>query len=29
MESLGMDDLAVATLMVEMEDHLLEMKQLF
>ena len=29
MEGLGLDDLAVATLMVDMEDHLLEMKQLF
>lgn len=29
MENLGMDDLGVATLMVDMEDHLLEMKKLF
>lgn len=29
MESLGMDDLTVATLMVDMEDHLLEMRKLF
>jgi HD-like signal output (HDOD) protein len=28
-ESLGLDDITVATMMVEMEDHLLEMKQLF
>jgi putative nucleotidyltransferase with HDIG domain len=29
MENLGLDDLAVATLMVDMEDHLLEMRALF
>jgi putative nucleotidyltransferase with HDIG domain len=29
MDNLGLDDLAVATLMVDMEDHLLEMKELF
>jgi putative nucleotidyltransferase with HDIG domain len=28
-ENLGLDDMTVATMMVEMEDHLLEMKQLF
>jgi len=29
MEELGLDDMAVAAMMVDMEDHLLEMKQLF
>lgn len=29
MEELGLDDIAVASMMVDMEDHLLEMKQLF
>ncbi len=28
-ENLGLDDMTVATMMVEMEDHLMEMKQLF
>jgi len=29
MDDLGLDDLAVATLMIDMEDHLAEMKRLF
>ena len=29
LEDLGLDDLTVATLMVDMEDHLMEMKRLF
>lgn len=29
MDELGLDDIAVASMMVDMEDHLLEMKQLF
>ena len=28
-EDLGMSDLGIATLMIDMEDHLWEMKQLF
>ena len=28
-EDLGLDDMAVATLMIDMEDHLEEMKRLF
>jgi len=29
MDDLGLDDMTIASMMVEMEDHLLEMKQLF